>query len=168
MHLETWQGDITTLDVDVVVNAANRSLSAGGGVCGAIHAAAGPELARECAGLAPCDTGDAVATAGFDLPARWVIHAVGPLWEGGGAGELELLASAYRRSVEVADGLGARSIAFPAISTGIYGMPLEPATRIAVEVLSAQEPRHVSRCILVSFDDSTRSVLQRAVLATEQ
>jgi O-acetyl-ADP-ribose deacetylase (regulator of RNase III) len=101
--IETWQGDITTLDVDAIVNAANGLLAPGGGVCGAIHRAAGPLLAEECDPVGPCPTGEAVATSGHALPARWVIHAVGPVWHGGGHGEVDLLASAYRRSVEVAD-----------------------------------------------------------------
>ena len=124
-----WRGDITVLDVDAVVNAANTSLRRGGGVCGAIFRAAGPELDRACAEIGSCATGDAVATPGFDLPARWVIHAVGPVWRGGAAGEPAQLASCYRRVLEVADELGARSVAIPAISTGIYGYPAEPAAR---------------------------------------
>ena len=123
--------DITTLSVDAIVNAANTELAPGGGVCGAIHRAAGPDLAAACARLRPCPTGQARLTPGFRLPARFVIHAVGPVWSGGQANESELLASAYRASLEIAQREGLESIAFPAISTGIYGYPLEPATRVA-------------------------------------
>ena len=129
--------DITTLAVDAIVNAANEQLAAGGGVCGAIHRAAGPELARACARLAPCPTGEARLTPGFALPARFVIHAVGPVWRGGSSGEAELLAAAYRASLDLARAEGLRSIAFPAISTGIYGYPLEAATAIAVATVRA-------------------------------
>ena len=127
--------DITTLGMDAIVNAANESLAPGGGVCGAIHRAAGPELASACAALGRCPTGQARLTAGFRLPARYVIHAVGPMWRGGGAGEAELLAAAYRSAVELAAAHGLRSLALPAISTGIYGYPLAPATRIAVHTV---------------------------------
>jgi O-acetyl-ADP-ribose deacetylase (regulator of RNase III) len=133
--LEAVRGDITRETVDAIVNAANDRLAAGGGVCGAIFAAAGPELPAACAALRGAATGDAKATSGFDLPARWIIHAVGPVWHGGGRDEPRLLASCYRRALAVADDLGARSIAFPAISTGIYGYPLAPATEIAVDTV---------------------------------
>ena len=124
--------DITTLDVDAIVNAANEQLAPGGGVCGAIHRAAGPELAKACVAQAPCPTGQARITPGFGLPARFVIHAVGPVWRGGGAGESALLASAYRAALQLADNAGLTSIGFPAISTGIYGYPLRAATEVAV------------------------------------
>ena len=164
MQLETWRGDITTLAVDVIVNAANSQLRPGGGVCGAIHAAAGPGLAEECRALAPVATGDAAATGGHGLAARWVAHAVGPIWgEASDAESVELLASAYRRSIEVADGLGATSIAFPAISTGIYGFPPQLAARTAVDTLRACEPTSVQRCLLVAFDDATRRLLDEAL-----
>jgi O-acetyl-ADP-ribose deacetylase len=127
--------DITTLAVDAIVNAANEELAPGGGVCGAIHRAAGPELARACATLAPCPTGDARITPGFQLPARWVIHAVGPRWGGGSSGEPELLAATYRAALARAAEHEVRTLAFPAISTGIYGYPLEAATAIAVETV---------------------------------
>ncbi|HEY9519140.1 MAG TPA: O-acetyl-ADP-ribose deacetylase [Gemmatimonadales bacterium] len=132
MGLRAIQADITTLMVDAIVNAANELLVPGGGVCGAIHRAAGPELARACADLAPCPTGDARITPGFGLPARFVIHAVGPVWRGGSAGEPDLLAGAYRSALRLAEENRLRSVAFPAISTGIYGYPLAPATGIAV------------------------------------
>jgi O-acetyl-ADP-ribose deacetylase (regulator of RNase III) len=129
--------DITTLDVDAIVNAANDALAPGGGVCGAIHQAAGPELAAACATIGGCPTGEARLTPGFRLPARWVIHAVGPVWRGGHAGEADLLASAYRSSLRLAEERGLRSIAFPAISTGIYGYPLREATEVAVRTVRA-------------------------------
>ncbi len=163
MRIEVWQGDITALNVEAIVNAANSALSPGGGVCGAIHDAAGPDLEAACDQVGGCETGDAVATPGFELPARWVIHAVGPIWSGGDEGELELLASAYRRSVTLADDLGASSIAFPAISTGIYGVPLRDATETAVAALSALQPAKVERCILVAFDSQTHEVLQETL-----
>ncbi|HXS23672.1 MAG TPA: O-acetyl-ADP-ribose deacetylase [Gemmatimonadales bacterium] len=130
--------DITTLAVDAIVNAANEQLAPGGGVCGAIHRAAGPELARACAKLGPCPTGDARITPGFRLPARFVIHAVGPVWQGGSAGEAELLAGAYRASLTLARDHSLRSIAFPAISTGIFGYPLERATDVAVGTVESE------------------------------
>jgi O-acetyl-ADP-ribose deacetylase (regulator of RNase III) len=129
------EGDITKLEVEAIVNAANERLARGGGVCGAIHAAAGPELAEACRRIGGCPTGEARITPGFALPARFVIHAVGPVWQGGGANEDALLASSYRRSVELARENGLRSIAFPAISTGIYGFPAERAAGIAVRAV---------------------------------
>jgi O-acetyl-ADP-ribose deacetylase (regulator of RNase III) len=126
------QGDITKQQVDAIVNAANSGLWAGGGVCGAIHDAAGPELEQACLALGGCPTGDAKITPGFRLPARWVIHAVGPVWQGGGHEEDALLASCYRKSLALAEQHNIRTIAFPAISTGIFGFPLERATAIAV------------------------------------
>lgn len=154
MRLEAVKGDITAEEVDAVVNAANSSLLGGGGVDGAIHRAAGPELVDACRPLGGCQPGDAKATPGFLLPARWVIHTVGPVWRGGSAGEAELLASCYRRSLEVAGELGARSVAFPAISTGVYGYPAEEAATIAVDTISAT-PTSVSLVRLVAFDDRT-------------
>ncbi|MGI8809894.1 MAG: O-acetyl-ADP-ribose deacetylase [Acidimicrobiales bacterium] len=154
MRLEAVWGDITTEAVDAIVNAANTSLLGGGGVDGAIHRAAGPELVEACRDLGGCATGDAKATSGYRLPARWVIHTVGPVWRGGSAREPALLASCYRRSLEVADELGARSIAFPAISTGVYGYPAEDAATIAVDTLRST-PTSVDLVRLVAFDERT-------------
>jgi O-acetyl-ADP-ribose deacetylase (regulator of RNase III) len=154
MRLEVVRGDITAETVDAIVNAANTSLLGGGGVDGAIHRAAGPELLDACRALGGCPTGDAKATPGFRLPARWVIHTVGPVWRGGSAGEAELLASCYRRSLEVADEVGARSVAFPAISTGVYGYPAEDAATIAVDT-SRSTATSVELVRLVAFDDRT-------------
>ena len=155
MVIETVLGDITALDVDVVVNAANRELARGSGVCGAIFAAAGPRLDAACAALGSCDTGDAVITPGFGLGARWIVHTVGPIWHGGASGEGDLLASCYRRSLEVAGTVGAESIAFPAISTGVYGYPADAAAEIAVDTIracgEAGDPTP-ARVVLVAFD----------------
>ena len=164
MDISIHIGDITTLDVDAIVNAANESLLGGRGVDGAIHRAAGPELLEACRPLAGCPTGDAKVTPGFRLPARWVIHTVGPLWSGGGNGEPELLASCYRRSIEEAERVGARVVAFPAISTGVYGYPKPEAARIAVATLTALDA-DVDEVILVAFDQATALEYERALHA---
>jgi O-acetyl-ADP-ribose deacetylase (regulator of RNase III) len=159
-HLDAFLGDITLESTDAIVNAANTALARGGGVCGAIFAAAGAGLDEACAALGGCPTGSAVATDGFGLAARWIIHAVGPVWSGGEAGESDLLASTYRRSLEVARELGAASIAFPAISTGIYGYPLEPATAIAVTTCR-EHADGLDLIRFVCFDQSTLDVYER-------
>jgi O-acetyl-ADP-ribose deacetylase len=161
-EIEVVTGDITRESTEAIVTAANESLLGGGGVDGAIHRAAGPELARAGAAVAPCDTGDAKATPAFDLdpPVRYVIHTVGPVWDGGAYREAEELASCYRRCLEVADELGVTSIAFPAISTGVYGYPADQAARIAVATLRST-PTSVRLIRLVAFDDATRALLRR-------
>ena len=164
-RIEVREGDITTLAVDAIVNAANASLMGGGGVDGAIHHAAGPELMAECSGLGGCATGEAKITRGYRLPARHVIHTVGPVWRGGAADEELLLASCYRRSLELARDNALRSIAFPAISTGLYGFPASQAARIAVETVAdvLDGDDHFERVVLCCFD-ARSSALHRAAL----
>jgi len=147
--------DITTLALAAIVTAANSELAAGGGVCGAIHRAAGPELARACAALAPCPAGSARITPGFRLPSRFVIHAVGPVWRGGTFGEPALLASAYRTSIHLARDNGLRSIAFPAIGTGIFGYPLDAATKIAIAAVreALAPPGPVDEVVFACFSE---------------
>ncbi len=159
MRLEAALGDITSERVDAIVNAANQSLLGGGGVDGAIHRAAGPGLVEECRAVGGCDVGDAKATAGYRLPARWVVHTVGPRWQGGSKGEEELLASCYRRSLEVADQLGARSVAFPSISTGAYGYPKSEAARVAVATIRST-PAQVELVRLIAFDEATLALYE--------
>ncbi|MGZ4333106.1 MAG: O-acetyl-ADP-ribose deacetylase [Gaiellaceae bacterium] len=151
-ELEIVRGDLTTQDVDAIVNAANRSLLGGGGVDGAIHRAGGPEILAECRLLGGCETGDAKATRGGQLPARYVIHTVGPVWHGGLHGEADLLASCHRRSLEVARELGVRTVAFPAISCGVYGFPVELAAPLAVRAVREQG-HDLDLVRFVLFDD---------------
>lgn len=168
MDLSARVVDITTLDTDAIVNAANESLAPGGGVCGAIHRAAGPELARACAAIGGCPTGQARVTPGFRLPAKYVIHAVGPVWRGGGEGEAQLLAAAYRSALQVATDQGLRSIAFPAISTGIYGYPLDQATRIAVSAVreTLDAGSSVQQVVFACFSPDVEGVYRQAGVAT--
>ncbi len=154
-RLEVVAGDITTERVDAVVNAANRQLRGGGGVDGAIHRAAGADrLQAACRAIGECQPGQAVVTEGFDLPARFIIHTVGPVWRGGTEGEPETLAACYRNSLAVADEIGARSVAFPAISTGVYGYPPEEAAAIAVTTVGAADTV-VAVVRFIAFDDAT-------------
>lgn len=158
MTLQTWLGDITTLDCDVIVNAANSSLLGGGGVDGAIHRAAGPELLRECRRLGGCPTGEARITSGYNLRARWIVHTVGPVWRGGAGGEATLLANCYRNSLALAGEAGARSVAFPAISTGVYGYPATAAAEVAVStIIEVLRDRHFD-VRFVCFDEQTQNV----------
>jgi O-acetyl-ADP-ribose deacetylase (regulator of RNase III) len=163
-EIEVVLGDITREKTDAIVNAANESLRGGGGVDGAIHRAAGPKLAEAGARLAPCRRGDAVATPAFELdpPVRHVIHTVGPVWKGGARGEAEVLASCYRRCLEVADSIGAKSVAFPAISTGIYGYPPTDAARVAIATVT-WAPTQVELLRLVCFDKPSRDILTAAL-----
>ncbi|MBM3140303.1 MAG: O-acetyl-ADP-ribose deacetylase [Chloroflexi bacterium] len=160
--LEAILGDITRLAVDAIVNAANASLLGGGGVDGAIHRAAGPELLEECRRISGCPTGEVRVTRGYQLPAHWVIHAVGPVWEGGGRGEEALLASCYAHAIREAARVEARSIAFPSISTGIYGYPVDRAAPVAVRAVreTLEAAPSVERVVFTCFDERTLSVYE--------
>ncbi|WP_419930350.1 O-acetyl-ADP-ribose deacetylase [Candidatus Poriferisocius sp.] len=158
-RLELVLGDITAENVDAIVNAANHTLLGGGGVDGAIHRAAGPELVEYCRTLGGCETGEAKITPGFNLTARWVIHTVGPVWHGGGHGEPELLASCYRESLARADEVEAETVAFPAISTGVFGYPIEAAAAIAIETVRST-PTNVSEIRFVAFNQETVDAYQ--------
>ena len=167
-RIEIIDGDITALDVDAIVNAANEALAPGGGVCGAIHKKAGPELAEACAKLGGCATGEAKVTDGFDLPARHVIHTVGPVWGGGERGEGRLLADCYRNSLNLAAEQGLTSIAFPAISTGIYGFPPDRAALIALRTVreTLPEAAGIERVVFCCFGEDSRALHKAAYDAT--
>lgn len=167
-RVKVWQGDIVTLEVDAIVNAANSSLLGGGGVDGAIHRAAGPELVQECRMLHGCKTGQAKMTAGYKLRARHVIHTVGPVWQGGGAGESELLAACYRNSLQLAAESGLESIAFPGISTGIYGYPIDLAAGVASATVAAYLAEHgkPAQVIFCTFDDVATATMNTAIAST--
>lgn len=163
--IRLYTGDITKLKVDAIVNAANSSLLGGGGVDGAIHRAAGPELLQACRQLHGCETGDAKITEGYRLPAKYVIHTVGPVWRGGAHGEELLLKSCYEKSLALAEKYGCRSVAFPAISTGVYGYPKEQAAEAAVAAIKAYFSRSGNSCIeevlLVCFDKTTENIYKK-------
>ena len=163
--MKIFQGDITTLEVDAIVNAANNSLLGGGGVDGAIHRAAGPGLLAECVTLGGCNTGEAKITGGYDLPSKHVIHTVGPVWDGGRANEDALLADCYRNSLKLGEGNGLRMVAFPAISTGVFGFPKERATRIAVREVRAflDQDVGVEQVIFVCFSERDFDMYQRVI-----
>ena len=156
--IELIKGDITKVKVDAIVNAANRSLSGGGGVDGAIHRAAGPQLLEECRSLFGCNTGDAKLSKGYNLPASYVIHAVGPVWYDGKYNEESMLASCYRRSLEIAEECLLNSIAFPNISTGVYRFPKEKAAEIAINEVKKFQYKHIKKIVFVAFDDENYDI----------
>jgi O-acetyl-ADP-ribose deacetylase len=168
MELQAIKGDITTLDVDAIVNAANPSLLGGGGVDGAIHRAAGSQLLEACRKLSGCETGEAKWTHGYRLPATYVIHTVGPVWQGGDSGEAERLAACYRNSLLVAGSLGVVTIAFPGISTGVYGFPKELAAPIAVETVrkTAPEAPGVREVTFCCFSDGDLALYRRVLIGS--
>ena len=163
--IEVEIGDITHMSVTAIVNAANEALTRGGGVCGAIFRAAGPGLAEECAVIGACPTGEARLTRGHGLPAGWIIHCVGPVWRGGGQGEAALLASCYRAALAIAAGRHFESIAFPAISTGIFGYPADEAARVAAAAVRVHAGMHdwPRRIVLVAFDEAAAAPLRAAL-----
>ncbi len=166
-RIAVLEGDIAALDIDAIVNAANEHLAPGAGVCGAIHRGAGPELAKACARIGHCPTGQARLTPGFRLKARHVIHAVGPVWQGGNRGEEALLAGCYRDALRLATESGIRRIAFPAISTGVYGYPMEAATRVAIKTLREELARHpgIEQVVFCCFGSEPAALYRRLLAA---
>lgn len=169
-RIQTILGDITKQEVDAIVNAANCSLLGGGGVDGAIHRAAGPELLKECRTLNGCETGKAKMTGGYRLPAKYVIHTPGPVWHGGKRNEPELLASCYRSCLELALEKGCKTVDFPSISTGVYHFPLDKASTIAINTIAAflREHAEIERVRMVCFDEGTKLHYDRAIAALEE
>lgn len=168
MQMETIKADITRIDVDVIVNAANKSLLGGGGVDGAIHRSAGPRLLKACRALGGCKTGEAKLTPGFNLPAQFIVHTVGPVWHGGG-NEAKQLASCYRNSLALADDVGAHSIAFPCISTGVYGYPVADAAQIAINTTKAEcvaNATGIERIVFCCFSDDDLEIYQSLIAET--